>query len=194
MWYNINMMKKDFKEILENAAYEDWERKFVLWNRYMDGCNVYDCWDTLDEEDKTTIAGDFLYKVTRCGIIDGGLVSFEAKVVKKRTPDHFVSPRMWFRGMMDINRELMKDEALYAKSFYDLRTVIWLTFKENEDARYLNTNGEIKVRALTVEKYKKIRWLNSATGNYVPKGTFPLENLVPDWFTEYEKTLLIENV
>ncbi len=196
------MIERDADYRLHNAwkwksAYknmEDWERKFALWNKYMKGCDIYNEWDTLDEEDKTTVAGDFWYKVTRTGIIDGGLVSFDAKGKKKKTPDHFVSPRMWFRAMMDTNRELLKDEALYAKSFFDLRTVIWLTKKENEDARYLNSNGEVIVRDLTVEKYKKIRWLNTTTGNYVPKGTFPLETLVPDWFTEYEKTLLMETI
>ena len=80
------MIKNDFKEILENADRKDWERKFTLWNRYMNGCNVYNCWDTLDEEDKTAIAGDFWYKVTRCGINSSGLVSHNASGKKKKTP------------------------------------------------------------------------------------------------------------
>ena len=180
------------KEILEGHLLEDWERKFSLWNEYMNGTSIYDTWDKRDSHDRTAIAGDFWYKVTRCGYNNSGYVSFNAKGLKKKTPDHFVSPRMWWLAMMDTNRELMKDEALYAKSFYDLRTIVWLTSKENEDARYINTNGEIKVPELTVNKYKKIRWLNSKTGNYVPKGTFALENLVPDWFTEYEKKYLNE--
>ena len=67
------MMKRD-----DDKNMGDWERKFALWNKYMKGCDIYNEWDILDEEDKTTVAGDFWYKVTRCGIIDGGLISFDA--------------------------------------------------------------------------------------------------------------------
>ena len=199
------MMKRDDDYRLHNAwtaksnykKMKDWEEKFDVWTEYEDGTDVFNKWDTFPESRKPIIAGDFWYKVTRSLFINSGLISEGAMSGKKKTPDHFVSPRMWYRAMMstpDIREEMKNNKVKYAESYLNLHTIVKVTKAENSEVRYKNRNHELTIPELTVDKYKKFRWFNGETGNFITEGTFPLENLIPDWFTEYEKTLLVENV
>lgn len=154
------------------------------------GIDIYNNWDDFDEWYKMTICSNFWYGVTRTGIINTGYISHGAAEIlalkKKPTPDHFVSPRTALRGIMEYNRELLKDDDAFDKTYFNLRHIIKVTSAENENARYTNKDGHLTIHALTIEKYKKLRWIGPH-GNSIKKGTFPLVDMVPDYVTEFEK-------
>ena len=69
--------------------------------------------------------------------------------------------------------------------------VIHTNTKENRDVTFKrNVNGDITVNALTIEKYNW-QFFDSDNSDYTDGLPDHIIDMIPDWFTDYEKTCLV---
>jgi len=113
---------------------------------------------------------------------------------KSNTRDHFLSPRLVFRAMMDQARELLYNFEEFDKVVQLCQTTIETTRDQNNGAIKFSMDGTIpRINALTIEKYDNWGWYKQGqgflteyvNGQLIPQ-KFPLKHLVPDWLTDYE--------
>lgn len=110
--------------------------------------------------------------------------------------DHYLSPRMGFRAAYHKNREVLTNYHLFKELFVTSRKVINVIKTENDAVKYINEgNGVIKVRELSIHKYSNLSesWTKFEGKNIVDESKhFPLLDNLWDWYTEYEKSILIK--
>ena len=159
---------------------------------------------------KTLTSNDFYQAVFRLTPVKSGLLSREALLLKEkeRTKDHWMSPRIFCRAMMDCYPELLDDFDLFKHYISNLLvTTIEITSHQNNIVKFKNKNNEetIKIKYLTIDKYEKcvdkngqegIIFYNDGEGIckdhlYDYSTEFAFKNLVPDWITEFERKHLI---
>lgn len=113
----------------------------------------------------------------------------------KPTEDHWLSPRMVFRGAYHKHREVLTNYHLFKNIFLASRQVINVTDTENTVVKYINESGTVKVKELTIDKYHNLtkRWYKLEGKNLLEESKdFPLLDNLWDWYTEYEKSILIK--
>jgi hypothetical protein len=127
--------------------------------------------------------------VWRSGMEDTGWYTVDT-FDKQKTHDHFLSPRLIFIAAIKNNPKFLSNFSEFKKVFELCRKTIGVTEKQNQDVKYKNNDGKIKISKLTLEKYNDYTFLHKTTGK-VSKGNFPLKDIIPDWLTKYEKTCLL---
>ena len=155
---------------------------------------------TNDPDWVTKLATTFYNFVGDSGKEDTGWYSDQAyrdRVYDKLKPtqDHWLSPRMVFRAAYQCNRDVLTNYYLFKQVFLTCRQVVNVTDEENGTVKYLNDGSTVKVKQLTIEKYHNLssRWHKLNGKNLVDtSSTFPLTDVLWDWFTEYEKSVLIK--
>lgn len=99
--------------------------------------------------------------------------------------DHWFNPRILCRSIMDSNQELLHNEQAFIELFYTSATTVKVTKPQNQELkRTIN-------KQLTINKYDNYGWYFSNYGVAAHIGEpFPLKHLVPNFYTQYEITLL----
>lgn len=127
-----------------------------------------------------------------------GYTSRDAIIGPERgnTEDHFLSPRLVFRALMDQCPDLLHDFNQFADLVRLCQTTIRITKDQNNsfDIKF-RMRGEVPViKKLTVEKYDMWGWHQDGKGfltEYVDERLvpqkFPLKHLVPNWLTTFEE-------
>ena len=154
-------------------------------------------WET-DRDWRTTYAMLFYALVGNTGKVLTPYVSLEASALKSPTDDHFFSPRLVFRAMMNQFPDILRDKERVFEVVDFCRMVVKVTPEENNKVRY-STEDEsgvtypiVKIR--TVDKYDTFGWtekgkglLRERKGKELVNSPFPLKHLVPDWLTSFEE-------
>jgi len=149
----------------------------------------------------TKLATRFYHDVGDSGKNNTGWYSYEAymnRVYEKidAVEDHYLSPRMGFRAAYHKNKEVLTNYPLFKELFFTSRKVINVTKTQNDAMKYINEGkGIIKVRELSIHKYSNLSesWIKFDGKNIVDESkNFPLLDNLWDWFTEYEKSVLIK--
>lgn len=173
-----------------NVAYEEtfaqMKRAVKMWNKGSDYQVYY--------------STQFYSAVRQAGNIRTPYVTLKATELKKPTPDHCFAPRLVFRAAMDQCPELLLDR----ESFYHLcefsRYVVGVTKQENDMVKYKHNDvGLPLIRQLTRDKYDQFAWTEKGRGllqekvkNKLVNSPFPLKDIIPDWFTEFEMKCMKE--
>ena len=187
---------------------EKWE--YACKNSFLHAKVILKNWKDYNYKQKMIEASVFYSYVFNNGSNPSGLISKEALLLKvnKRTHDHWNSARLFFRAMMEIYPELLKDFKKYRYYFRELcQSTIDITSHQNDIVKFKSDKDEgIKIKYLTIDKYEKckdkndnigIEFFNSGKGsctineyNFVTG--FPLKDLVPEWITEFETQYLVK--
>ena len=124
------------------------------------------------------------------GYISAAASEKEASERKKPTLDHWLSPRIVFRSVMEIYPELLDDYDEFRYTFRLAGSTISVTSEQNREVMFRNDGERVIVRELTIEKYDPWRFYNEKT-NEVSKGLPMAKELTPPYVTEWEKKYLI---
>lgn len=138
--------------------------------------------------------GVYSMKNIRSGYVSRGAYDLPSK---KQTHDHFLAPRLIFRGIMEEVPELIHDFDGLREVVIKSQTTVAVTKPENDSVRFDNNDGGFGIKMLTVEKYDSFGWYHKnegflmeyVNGQMVPK-KFPLKHMVPEWLTAFEKKYL----
>lgn len=142
-----------------------------------------------DEKSLCLLAHTFYDFVFRSGIEDTGWYTIDT-FEEQKTQDHFLSPRLMFIAAIHNNPKFLTKYSEFKKVFELCRKTIGVTKKQNQDVKYKNIGGEIKILKLTTEKYNDYTFLHKTTAR-VSENNFPLIDIIPAWLTKYEKTCLL---
>lgn len=127
-----------------------------------------------------------------------GYLSKDAFLASTRdtTEDHFLSPRLIFRAMMECQRDILFDYDLFSALVHTCRTTIRTTKAQNNSYQIkFRMNGTVPdIHALTIQKYDEWGWYQQnkgflteyVNGELLPQ-KFPLKHLVPEWLTAFER-------
>lgn len=127
-----------------------------------------------------------------------GYISKDAFLTRQNmvTDDHFLSPRLTFRAMMDQRRDILFDYDLFADLVNVCRTTIRITKQQNNsyDIKFRMNGITPDIRTTTLEKYDGWGWYQQGkgflteyvNGELLPQ-KFPLKHLVPEWLTTFER-------
>tara|TARA_Y100000114_G_scaffold155195_1_gene178810 strand:- start:57 stop:611 length:555 start_codon:yes stop_codon:yes gene_type:complete len=157
-------------------------------------------WKNFDDEEKHIAVSQYYDLVFRHakGNKDArtGLISAEAMELSKPTYDHWLSPRMVARAILDDNHWVLEEKDYFVYDVFKLsQSQIALSSEQNNLVKFNNSNGEIFVKELTKDKYLKFKfWDKKKEGgaHWVDDNNpFPLVNKIPEWFTEYEKKFYV---
>ena len=94
----------------------------------------------------------------------------------------------------------LDDFEEFKKIFRWCQSTIRVTSAQNNQVKYINEgDGAIYVKELTIDKYDKLFSSgDEEDGDYDKwhdgegwSNEFPLKHTIPEWFTEFEKTLLL---
>lgn len=105
------------------------------------------------------------------------------------TDDHYLSPRLMIAALITVRKDILFDPVEFANIFTLCSETIRITKDQNNLVKYKTENNKKSIKKLTIEKYNNFGpWWDNNTNCF---DDFPLASKVPDFFTEYEKTLLI---
>lgn len=105
------------------------------------------------------------------------------------TDDHYLSPRLMIAAVINLRKDILFDPIEFANIFNLCSETVRITKNQNNLVRYKTEDHKKSIKKLTIEKYDDFGpWWDEKTDCF---DVFPLKNKVPDFFTEYEKTLLI---
>jgi len=179
---------------------DKWEKAAAMVFKEM---NYYrDLWhDTMDDEEKQIICSMYYDFVARNGSDVHRTISKSAMKLKKLpTPDHWTCPRLVARAIMEANQWILDDFEEFKKIFRWCQSTIRVTSAQNNQVKYINEgDGVIYVKELTIDKYDKLFSSDAEEDSDYDKwhdgegwsNEFPLKHTIPEWFTEFEKTLLL---
>jgi hypothetical protein len=139
-----------------------------------------------------------------------GFITAEAQLAKttnaiKPTADHWFPPRIFLRAVIEKRPDLLDqgNEDKLWRLFRTAQTTIDVTPGQNTGDRYSNKSNVIKVKELTINKFKDRMFYfkpneknpNSVLEAYhksppVNKG-LPLVELIPEFVTEFERECMI---
>ena len=174
----------------------------LIEHAYEDYCRAYDNWSKLPNFSQIKYASDFYSAVKQAGNIDTYLYSPGAKEILRKnlerekgtarkltTKDHFISPRMLFIASMNLDYKMTLEQ--FTDMFNLARHIIHTNTKENREVTFKrDANGRITVNALTIEKYNW-QFFDSDNSDYYDGLPDHIIDMIPDWFTEFEKTCLV---
>jgi hypothetical protein len=142
----------------------------------------------------------FYSAVRMAGNINTPYMTLRAASQKKKTADHCFAPRLVFRAVMDTCPELLLDRECFDHLCEFSRHVVSVTRKENNVVKYKhNDMGLPIIRQLTRDKYDQFTWVEKGRGRLqenvngkLVDSPFPLKDMIPDWFTEFEMKCMKE--
>jgi len=102
---------------------------------------------------------------------------------------------MMIRAIMTLRPELLDIPEEFIKYFHICQHTVNVTPNENLGVRFKNTDDDIQISELTIHKYNHTCWFHPSRGLLVDVKTktpapFPLTDTIPDFFTQYEQSLL----
>jgi hypothetical protein len=155
---------------------------------------------TKDRDWRMTYSMLFYALVGNAGKVNTGYISLAASSLKNPTDDHFFSPRLVFRAMMDQFPEILKDKSRLFEIVDFCRMIVKVTGEENSRVRYSpekddeGLTGYPIVTMRTIDKYDDFGWtkkgfglLQEKKGRKLVNSPFPLKHLIPDWLTAFEE-------
>ena len=159
-----------------------------------------DKWDE-HRDWRISMPANFYNTVCGAGLITTGYLTKEALDMqtihdKEPTKDHFLSPRLGYYALMDKdtgNPELLKNRETLFPLVDLFRHTVGTTGKQNNNARFnpdkLGAGYLPIVKRRTIDKYNHCEWYkNGEHGTLlVEEAGFPLNYIVPDWFTAFEE-------
>jgi hypothetical protein len=150
-----------------------------------------------DRDWRITYSMLFYALVGNAGKVVTPYTSLAASGLKHATDDHFFSPRLVFRAMMDQFPDILNDREQVFEVVDFCRMVVKVTTEENSKVRYTTEDdvGTLPiVRVRTLDKYDDFGWiekgkglLQERRGNKYVNSPFPLKHLIPDWLTTFEE-------
>ena len=198
---NPNGDENNRKVVLLKRDMTKWQKSCKF--SYEDFRRYRDVWHTYDHEEVAHRASQYYANVFYAGPGNkSGLISLAAMHLpsNKVTNDHWASPRMNIRAIMDKNPEILDDYDEWEDNFRNFAmSTIALTSEENGIVKFQSKNGKIKINYLTIDKYnlcenkdgvRGIKFYDENKNNISPDGIFPLAHLIPPWFTKFEKQFL----
>lgn len=112
----------------------------------------------------------------------------------QRTYDHFLSPRLTFRAMMDMCTENLTDYVKFKAIVNACQHTICITRNQNNGSIKFRMEGSCPVIKLpTITKYDSFGWFLESkgvlkeyrNGSEINK-PFPLKHMIPEWLTTWE--------
>ena len=91
-------------------------------------------------------------------------------------------------SILNCRPKILNDAVKFREILQLCSQTIKITKKQNNDVKFKNDDNKLIVKSLTIKKYDEFGpwWDNQS--NYFD--TFPLKDNIPDFFTEFEKSLL----
>lgn len=104
------------------------------------------------------------------------------------TDDHYLAPRLLIRALIENERDILYDEKEFLKIFTLCTQTVKVTKKQNNIVKFKKDNADVIVSELTINKYDKFAtWWDNDNNDFEE---FPLKNIVPKFFTKFEKSRL----
>jgi hypothetical protein len=120
--------------------------------------------------------------------------TWETQTGTKMCRDHFIAPTFMWNCLLDDHQDYIYDEEKFFEIYSLVQMQVGVTNRQNHDVKYENDKEKgYRIHELTIDKYKKYTWWDKETGSFVDENTFPLEEKIPEFFTNYEKKFLVEN-
>lgn len=132
---------------------------------------------------------DFYYEVAFRNYVGASKYkSNDAFLGEQTTDDHFLSPRLMIASILNCRPKILNDAVKFREILQLCSQTIKITKKQNNDVKFKNDDNKLIVKSLTIKKYDEFGpwWDNQS--NYFD--TFPLKDNIPDFFTEFERSLL----
>lgn len=130
------------------------------------------------------------------GYVSNDVFLNKATSKKSSTKDHYLSPRIVISSIIENNVHILHDKDSFCEVFNLCRDVVGVTREQNDGVRFINKNNRKIVNELTINKYDKYGpwWQVDSRKKVLGRSDeFPFKNKIPEWFTEYEKKLLINH-
>ena len=189
----VTPVEKEMHKFMYNSLAE---------HAYEDYCRAYDNWNKCALFSQIKYGTDFYSAVKQAGNINTYLYSPGAMEILRKnldrekgvnktltTPDHFISPRLLFNASMNLDYKMTLEQ--FTDMFNLSKHIIHTNTEENRQVTYnRDDEGKITVNALTIEKYNW-EFFHSYESVYYDGLPDYIIDMIPDWFTEFEKTCLV---
>jgi len=107
---------------------------------------------------------------------------------KNVTHDHYLSPRVLIRALLETEREIVQDETEFEKIFNLSKETVKVTKEQNNSVKVKNDGDDLIISELTINKYDKFApWWDDENNDF---DEFPLKERVPKFLTKFEKSKL----
>jgi hypothetical protein len=166
---------------------EDWEKAALMTFNILNLVHR-PLWESYDKSEKKQVCEDFYYKVYHNGTNKSNLLTSSEAMLGKSTLDHWLTPRLVCRWIMDDNQEILDDLEEFEKLFRLCQSVIRITSQQNRDVMFKTDADGIPTLEQTLEdKYSKFTFWSDEEECYIQDKGFPLAHLIPEGFKEWEK-------